>query len=301
MKRTKTTLIVPSDVPSALEALGLPVERVQGSEVIARCPAHQPDRDPSWSVNRETGLHHCFSCHYRGNFVGLVMDRTDLGSVQATAWVKRQGPRRRAEFKEYVAPTPAPLGDFVDPPAKAVLKRRLIPSSLEFYGVRWDRERPAWVIPIRGPEGEYRGYQRKGRAEVRNVPPGLKKQDTFFGIERFSGYRAILVESPLDVVRLHTEGLEGGLAVFGSALSEDQELLLLNIGVEVIVAAFDNDSAGHRARQKLVSSSILWPTQQYAFRYPKLGEDKDPGDLSGKEIWDGVLNAEWITNRRTVA
>lgn len=299
MKKRKTTqsLVIPSDVPAALEALGVPVEKVRGDEVDALCPMHKSrtgkeDSRPSWGVNTKTGLHSCFSCGYSGNFVGLVIDLTGMSVEKALAWIKRQGPRRRAEFVEYQAPEPAPLDEFTAPPPKALMKRQISADAAEHYGVRWDKEDPAWIIPIRGPEGEYRGYQRKSRHRVLNVPPGLRKRDTFFGIEHFSGYRAILVESPLDVVRLHTEGLEGGLAVFGSSVSPEQEQLLFDIKASSIVIALDADTAGKKAAEKLLGFEQLRRyARLYFFRYP--GHGKDPGDLTGEEIWQGVINAEY--------
>ena len=52
------------DVQRLLERLKLDTKR-DGSELVAKCPAHE-DRKPSWSINANSGQHHCFSCGWGG-------------------------------------------------------------------------------------------------------------------------------------------------------------------------------------------------------------------------------------------
>jgi DNA primase len=58
--------------------LSLGIETVQrNDELTGLCPMHlertgREDSRPSWSMNAETGVHHCFSCGYKGTLVSLV-------------------------------------------------------------------------------------------------------------------------------------------------------------------------------------------------------------------------------------
>jgi DNA primase len=107
-----------------------------------------------------------------------------------------------------------------------------------------------WVIPIRTAQGKLLGYQRKRGKYVENVPEDMRKSRTLFGIDVFDGGTAILVESPLDVVRLTSAGVDGGVAAFGAGVSKYQMNLLLEEADEIVLA-LDNDEAGILSTQKL--------------------------------------------------
>ena len=62
---------------------------------IGRCPMHEqrtgkPDHHPSWSINRYTYVHSCFSCGYKGTLHGLLLDLTRRGARGS-----REDPRQR--------------------------------------------------------------------------------------------------------------------------------------------------------------------------------------------------------------
>jgi DNA primase len=75
------------DVAKLLERLSIEA-KADGDEYIARCPAHEDGR-PSWSINRHTAAHHCFSCGFGGGAAALVIHALDtavLGWTRADAW-----------------------------------------------------------------------------------------------------------------------------------------------------------------------------------------------------------------------
>ena len=72
---------------SLLMDLGVDGVRDQGREVTACCPYHD-DRDPSFSINRCTGLWRCFSCDARGNLGQLVRDLGELGVWEAANLIR---------------------------------------------------------------------------------------------------------------------------------------------------------------------------------------------------------------------
>ena len=53
-----------------------------GSNYVARCPFHT-EKTPSFSVNRNRQMFHCFGCGVSGNAIGFLMDYSHLGFVEA--------------------------------------------------------------------------------------------------------------------------------------------------------------------------------------------------------------------------
>lgn len=53
-----------------------------GSNFVARCPFHT-EKTPSFSVNRNKQLFHCFGCGASGNAIGFLMDFNHLDFVEA--------------------------------------------------------------------------------------------------------------------------------------------------------------------------------------------------------------------------
>lgn len=74
------------DVQQALLRLGVLTEQ-RNRELQGYCPMHlervgREDHNPSWSMNSESGVHHCFSCGYKGTLLTLVAEIREL----KTSW-----------------------------------------------------------------------------------------------------------------------------------------------------------------------------------------------------------------------
>lgn len=283
------------------------------------------DHSPSWWVNLETGRHICFSCHYSGGLLTLVADvqgfYTELWGDEvhydfdaARAWlanVSEVDPDRLAalltavaqyaasERAEVVVPmSRARLAVFVDPPADAMEARQVSAEAVEHYGVRWDPNKRFWVLPIyqqllndNGENDEVLlGWQEKGQYDRHffNRPPGMKKSRTLFGIPQLRDDRVILVESPLDCLRLHTAGLPGAVAICGSEVSEYQFRLIRSSAS--VILALDNDSAGQKGSKALLELCTKYGVNARFFNYGSTGK-KDPGDMTDAELVWGVENA----------
>jgi len=65
---------------------------------------------------------------------------------------------------------------------------------------------------------------------------------------------AILVEGPGDVWRLEESGIHNSLAVFGSSLTDSQQILLEASGALTLILLFDSDEAGTKASDNVQSS-----------------------------------------------
>lgn len=247
-----------------LELLGVEIIRIKDDEIRAECPFHydrtgRPGSVGDYYVSAENGDSYCFSCGWGGPAERLVRERLGVNEWDAGKWIvandlwdRREEswePRAYTEDVERVVGE-SMLALFDSPPESAVRDRGLDPVSVEFHGVMWDRKMKTWVIPIRTLHGKLLGYQRKRGKYVENVPEDMRKSRTLFGIDVFDGGTAVLVESPLDVVRLTSAGVDGGVAAFGAGVSKAQMNLLIEEADEVVLA-LDNDTAGILSTQKL--------------------------------------------------
>lgn len=79
-----------SDKPDILEVVGTRVDlRRAGKELLGRCPFHN-DKTPSFSVNPDKGVFHCFGCGESGDVFDFIMRLDGLSFPEAKrAWAKR--------------------------------------------------------------------------------------------------------------------------------------------------------------------------------------------------------------------
>lgn len=303
---------VPGNVLAALEELGVEVLREVAGEIVAMCPMHlartgKQDRHPSWTVNAESGIHNCFSCGYKGPFVKLAEDMLDVDRGEAVRWVKARGGIERARkiLERIIEPAPtidtskqineASLALLDHPPIKEIKRRRLTHEAVQHHGVLWD-SRPTkrcWVLPIRDPDtGTLWGWQEKNDRFFRNRPRDVRKSKTLFGLDVFKGDVAILVESPLDVVRLTSAGISGGLAAFGATIS-DHQINILKAVADRVISALDNpllDPAGARSSETLRVNRPRMGIPLQFLNYD--GTDaKDIGDMTDEQIRTAIDTA----------
>lgn len=294
------------DVLTTLQSLGIEGQP-RGDEFVGHCPMHEQrtgrqDAHPSWSINVETGLFLCFSCGYRGSIITLIADLKGVGLEEArtltvrpdlgTALSRIPGAYRPASRPEPMSE--ARLSRFSEPPRWARIKRNLTTPSVQFYGVKWNYLTDSWIIPIRDcVDASLMGWQEKSETQriFRNFPTGIKKSRTLFGYDVFPGGRMIVVESPLDAVRLHSQGLAGAVATFGAVVSRAQVMLMS--AADEVVFALDNpftDDAGRKSSIQLLTETKGVLKSVRFFDYSGI-EAKDPGDMTPDEIEQGIRRA----------
>jgi DNA primase len=295
-----------------LDRLDVKYVGTRGSEIQGFCPGHlrrtgHEDRNPSWYINSETGAHICFSCGFKGSLTFLVCylkgfyTDTDLDISKAKEWLGEVGElsdaferalKPKVIFEEVTYITEATLAAFTLPPAYALKSRGLTREAAQHYGLLWDVRRELWIIPIRDPEtGKLLGWQEKGYTGryFNNYPAGVKKSRTLFGYDKYISGPMILVESPLDVVRLASVGILGGVAAYGSIVSKDQVSLLKDAGV--LYLALDNDEAGQHSTVDILDASFEEGFECWMFNYTHT-DMKDVGGMSKSEILAGLENAQ---------
>lgn len=266
-------------------------------EAIASCPSHN-DVHPSWSCNINSGVHHCFSCGFKGNLASLVQFKMSCSYQEAVQWTyQRIGLSKAHDWLEAKVARPREgeieindsfLYAFTEPPDTALESRNITRQAASVYGVLWNPVRDSWIFPIRDENNKLLGWQEKNERTFRNYPGGIRKSRSLFGLSALEyDSTAILVESPVDTVRLLSAGIRGGLASYGVHVSSDQ-LSLVHDRARAVILALDNDIAGVGE-----TARILRDDKQpfiYVFNYGSaLG--KDPGELSDEELKYGTENA----------
>jgi hypothetical protein len=313
--------VVPGDVLACLEELGIQVRKIVHEEAWAICPGHERQlgrankRANKWSVNIETGEHSCFSCGFSGSFVMLVQEVKGYDRSDAEQWVRNRGGVSR--LRRVLADSQGWSGDlerdagvpawnearlalFDAPPYSALDGRRISQGAVTHYGVLWDTEKQNWILPIRSPEtGELWGYQEKGEGWFCNKPAKVTKADTLFGIETLTGRTAILLESPLDCLRIHTAGISGAVSSYGVQVS-DTQLDLLFDRAEIVIFALDNDEVGLRKmwdlRQKYLKSGKRIKFVDYT--HIPWAKDLGTEGVTDQDIQKAILNAKSLLRYR---
>jgi 5S rRNA maturation endonuclease (ribonuclease M5) len=312
------------DIEAVVASLRIPTE-VHAHEARGLCPMHfartgKEDSNPSWWINLNTGMHMCFSCGYKGNLLQLIADVNEFYTVSwgndhgydykaAEEWlstVAQIKPEKLLEIllslPEYIQPTAKPLemsearlAVFENPPTEAMEARSVTSEYVLKYGILWDKKKSAWILPLRDPHlHKLLGWQEKGTLErtFYNRPAGLQKSKTLFGVENQQEDQVIVVESPLDCVRIASAGVPGAVAICGSSASPEQVKLLRFS--DKIICAFDNptlDNAGKKASEEMCDYARKYGLNLFFFNYGDSNK-KDPGDLTNEEILWGIENAK---------
>ena len=302
------------EMEELLDRIGVEHVGSRGNEIQGYCPAHvqrtgHPDHNPSWFINSETGAHICFSCKFKGGVAYLIAVTqgfyVDGGYdlERAQSWLKEDAPlsdmfekatvkKDRPIFEELVTITDATLAAFTTPPEYALKSRGLTQQAADKHQLKFDERKDLWIIPIRSMQtNKLMGWQEKGYRGryFRNYPTGVTKSMALFGYQAYEGGTMIVVESPLDVVRLESVGITGGVATYGSHISKEQ-LQYLYKKADKLVFAMDNDEAGSAASLEMLHMAHVFGFECWFFDYSHT-ELKDVGGMSKREIVTGIENA----------
>jgi hypothetical protein len=309
------------DVEQALLRLGLDHKAQHRDELTGWCPMHlertgREDFNPSWSINVETGVHHCFSCGYKGTLLTLVAEildlKTEWGRLDFDAakdWLRASIQvdldlliKHVEQMRESYVSLPRPvemsearLAVFNSAPEWALAARKLTATACYNFGVLWNDKQESWITPIRDPKtNKLMGWQEKGQNSrlFRNRPAGVQKSKTLFGLDVWMGGTMIVVESPLDAVYLSSLRIGSGVSTFGASVSSEQIDLMRQ--ADKLILAFDNpkvDPAGEKASLDMFTRIRSLGMECSFFAYGDSGK-KDIGDMALEEVQNGINNAK---------
>ena len=160
----------------------------------------------------------------------------------------------------------------------------------------YDFFRNRLIFPIHDANGVAIAFGGRGLEGVEpkylNSPDTIlfKKKKILYNFHRAKKYVQkhkipfIVVEGYLDVISLYHVGLYGAVAPLGTALSEDQLLIMWRVSNEPIIC-MDGDKAGYRSaiRTLSIAMTILKPGKSLRFVFLPDGYDPDSMVLNNKK------------------
>ena len=290
-----------------LEALGIQTAGGNDRDIRGYCPVHhlvkgRPDSNPSWYMNTTTGAWLCFSCNQRGSLrmlvdllgldTSLVDDVTlEVAKANVKKW-KEPEPEKKTEPEVFISEYGFNQNPY--PPRVMRERRDFTKEQAKAYNVRWSKEGRCFLIPVYefGPLGKLLGWQEKSKGHFNNVPKGMEKSQSLFGYGAlYNPKRVVLVESPLDVLRMARHGVHGGLATYGAYVAKSQLAALGDhLNVTEVVLAFDNDEAGQAATEHCARELRGVVDVRYC-RYPSKKLGKDPGEWPPEAMLRAINDA----------
>lgn len=259
--------------------------QVSGRDYLIRClnPEHD-DSNPSFRVDRVTGVAHCFSCGFKTNifkFYGVFTNPVPIKIAKLK--------EKLAELKTNHLGLELPNG--YTPYTKSF--RGISAKTLKWFGAFYTNQveklQDRIVFPIKDITGKTvvfvaRHTLSNGNPRYVNYPSGVKMP--LYPTYLPSGYKSmVLVEGIFDMLNLYDKGLENVVACFGTnTLQNDTKQKLLPFkaqGITHVYIMFDGDEAGRKAAQTL---KPLIEEDGFVVEIVNLNDDTDPGELDQDDV-----------------
>lgn len=325
--------------------------RRSGRNYMGLCPFHD-EKTPSFSVNPEKQIFHCFGCGKGGSVFTFLMEHENVTFVEAIRHIARRlhitipdthGEREAGSEAESLARVTRFAARFfhdrlLNSGRESIVRRYaeqrgLSEETIKSFGLgyapdswndllnaarekgigadwlvkaglaktgeqrTYDAFRKRLVFPIQAPSGRVVGFG--GRAlsdedqpKYLNSPesPIYRKSQVLYGLYqardalRRQG-QALVVEGYMDLLGLHEQGIQGVVALCGTALTREQARLLARYGQQAYLV-YDSDQAGVRATWRAIEPLVesgLWT------RVVRLPDDYDPDSYVREHGQDGFM------------
>ena len=267
-----------------LKDKGVPFQ-ISGKDYVTKCfnPEHT-DTNPSFRIDRMTGIAHCFSCGFKTNifkYYGLLTNNVSV---------------RVAKLKEklnILKESSAGLDPLEGAKPVTHSFRGISTQTLKHFKAfetdQVEKMLDRIVFPITDVRGKTVCYV--GRHSMSNGNPRYVNYPSGATIPLFPAkftekYRTIvLVEGIFDMLNCYDKGLKNTVCTFGtSKLLSDvpQKLLSYKVmGIEKIFILYDGDDAGREAARKI---QPLIEEAGFITEIIDLPEGQDPGVITQEDV-----------------
>src|SRR5271163_94579 len=226
---------------------------------------------------------------------GYLADRAISPAVQLQFRIG-YAPGERFALKEHLGAQGIPVDDMVE--AGLLISGDDIP-------VPYDRFRDRVMFPISDLRGRViafggRALEKDAPAKYLNSPetPLFHKGDNLYNhaparLATHNGSGLVVVEGYVDVIAMVGAGFPASVAPLGTALTENQLMLLWKMADEPILC-FDGDRAGQKAAFRAADLALPHLKPGKSLRFALLPEGQDPDDLArsgGRAAIDEVISA----------
>jgi DNA primase len=254
--------------------------QVSGRDYLIKClnPEH-PDTNPSFRVDRISGIAHCFSCGFKTNIFKYYGVFTN--SI----------PIKIAKLKEKLQDLKIQANGVDIPPGATPYTKTFRGISQQtlkyfeaFYTNQVEKLADRIIFPIKDITGKtvvYVGRHMLSNGNPRYINYPSKVQIPLFPPQIPKEHKSlVLVEGIFDMLNLYDKGLKNVVCCFGTnTLQADTKLKLFPYrvqGVTHIYILFDGDSAGEKTAQIL---KPILEELEFIVEIIKLPDGTDPGDL----------------------
>lgn len=267
--------------------------QVSGRDYLIKClnPEH-PDSNPSFRVDKVSGVAHCFACGFKTNIFKFYGVFTNPVPIKIAALKDKL-----AVLKSFGQDLELPAG--YTPWTKQF--RGISPQTLKHFGAFYTNQveklQDRIIFPIKDITEKTvvfvgRHTLSSGNPRYLNYPSGVRIP--LYPSRLPIGYSSlVIVEGIFDMLNMYDKGCENVICAFGTnTLQNDTKTKLLPFkaqGITHIYLLFDGDEAGRSA------SSILKPlieAEGFIVEIITLPDDTDPGELSTEDV---KSIAEYIT------
>ena len=258
---------------------------VSGRDYLIKClnPEHE-DSNPSFRVDRVSGIAHCFSCGFKTNifkYYGIFTNPVPLKILALK--------EKLAELKNFGLDLELPAG--YTPYTKQF--RGISPQTLKYFGAFYTNQveklQDRIIFPVKDITGKTvvfvgRHTLSNGNPRYLNYPSGV--QLPVFPSHLPTGYKSmVIVEGIFDMLNLYDKGLHNVVCAFGTNTLQNntkQKLLPFKAqGITHIYLMFDGDEAGQKAAHNL---KPLIEDAGFIVELITLPDNVDPGELSQEDV-----------------
>lgn len=258
---------------------------ISGKDYVTKCfnPEHN-DSNPSFRIDKSTGIAHCFSCGFKTNifkFYGLLTNNISIRVVKLKEKLKALN-----ESTNGLEPL-----DGAKPVTTAF--RGISTQTLKYFGAfdtdRVEQMLDRIVFPITDVRNKTVCYV--GRHAMSNGNPRYVNYPSGATIPMFPARfteptaTMILVEGIFDMLNCYDKGLRNVVCTFGtSKLLNDvpQKMLSYKVmGIEKVFILYDGDEAGREAAKKI---KPLLEEAGFMVEIINLPEGTDPGIITQEDV-----------------
>lgn len=258
---------------------------VSGRDYLIKClnPEH-PDSNPSFRVDRVTGVSHCFACGFKTNlfkYYGVFTNPVPMKIAKLK--------EKLAEIRAFSHNLEVPSG--ATPYTKTF--RGISAKTLQYFGAFYTHQveklADRIIFPITDVTGRTVVYV--GRHTLSNGNPRYLNYPSGVQIPLFPaqlpepGKSLVIVEGIFDMLNLFDKGLTNVTCAFGTNTLQNntaQKLLPFKAqGVTHIYLMFDGDEAGEKA---MFTLKPLIEDCGFIVENINLPDGVDPGELSQEDV-----------------
>lgn len=259
--------------------------KVSGRDYLIRClnPEH-PDKDPSFRVDKVSGVAHCFGCGFKTNLFKYYGVFTNTVPIRIAALKEKL-----ATLKIMTTGLELPKGATPYTKVFRNISVKTLKHFEAFYTTEFEKLEDRICFPIKDIRDKIQVFV--GRHVLSNANPRYVNYPSGVTMPLYpahvpAGYSsAVLVEGIFDMLNLYDKGLYNSICCFGTnTLYKDtkQKLLALKAqGVSHIYILFDADPAGQKAAEQL---KPIIEACEFVVEIVHMPEGEDPGSLCQEDV-----------------